>query len=80
MVFSGRAHPELAEEVAELLGAGLVPSSAYDFAAAHVLLDLDGGFAIREAADRGFAQLDAEVGGDFLGERRVGVASEENGI
>jgi len=32
MVFSGRAHPGLAEEVAELLGTGLVPTSAYDFA------------------------------------------------
>ena len=32
MVFSGRAHPELAEQVAELLGAGLVPTSAYEFA------------------------------------------------
>ena len=32
MVFTGRAHPELAEQVAELLGAGLVPTSAYDFA------------------------------------------------
>ena len=32
MVFSGRAHPELAEEVAELLGTGLVPQSAYEFA------------------------------------------------
>jgi ribose-phosphate pyrophosphokinase len=32
MVFSGRAHPELAQEVAELLGTGLVPTSAYDFA------------------------------------------------
>ena len=32
MVFSGRAHPELAEEVAELLGTGLVPTSAYEFA------------------------------------------------
>jgi ribose-phosphate pyrophosphokinase len=32
MVFSGRAHPELAEEVARLLGTGLVPTSAYDFA------------------------------------------------
>ncbi|TWD78996.1 ribose-phosphate pyrophosphokinase [Kribbella amoyensis] len=32
MVFSGRAHPELAEEVAEQLGSGLVPTSAYDFA------------------------------------------------
>jgi ribose-phosphate pyrophosphokinase len=32
MVFSGRAHPELAEEVAEQLGAGLVPTAAYEFA------------------------------------------------
>jgi ribose-phosphate pyrophosphokinase len=32
MVFTGRAHPELAEQVAEQLGAGLVPTSAYDFA------------------------------------------------
>jgi ribose-phosphate pyrophosphokinase len=32
MVFSGRAHPGLAEEVAVQLGAGLVPTSAYDFA------------------------------------------------
>ena len=32
MVFTGRAHPELAEEVSELLGSGLVPTSAYDFA------------------------------------------------
>jgi ribose-phosphate pyrophosphokinase len=32
MVFSGRAHPGLAEEVAAQLGSGLVPTSAYDFA------------------------------------------------
>ncbi len=32
MVFSGRAHPGLAEEVAEQLGTGLVPTSAYNFA------------------------------------------------
>jgi ribose-phosphate pyrophosphokinase len=32
MVFSGRAHPELAEEVADILGTPLVPTSAYDFA------------------------------------------------
>ena len=32
MVFSGRAHPELAEEVAEQLGTGLVPTQAYEFA------------------------------------------------
>ena len=32
MVFTGRAHPALAEEVAELLGTDLVPTSAYEFA------------------------------------------------
>jgi ribose-phosphate pyrophosphokinase len=32
MVFSGRAHPELAEQVADLLGTDLVPQSAYEFA------------------------------------------------
>ena len=32
MVFSGRAHPALAEEVADLLECGLVPQSAYAFA------------------------------------------------
>jgi len=32
MVFSGRAHPALADEVSELLGSGLVPQSAYAFA------------------------------------------------
>jgi ribose-phosphate pyrophosphokinase len=32
MVFSGRAHPALADEVAELLGTPLVPTSAYEFA------------------------------------------------
>jgi ribose-phosphate pyrophosphokinase len=32
LVFSGRAHPDLAEQVAKMLGTGLVPTSAYDFA------------------------------------------------
>ena len=32
MLFSGRAHPELAEEVAEELGVELTPTTAYDFA------------------------------------------------
>ena len=32
MLFSGRAHPVLAEEVADLLGTKLTPTSAYDFA------------------------------------------------
>ena len=32
MLFSGRAHPDLAEAVAEELGIGLTPTTAYDFA------------------------------------------------
>ena len=32
MLFSGRAHPELAKEVAEELGVGIVPTTARDFA------------------------------------------------
>ncbi|GGQ03559.1 ribose-phosphate diphosphokinase [Streptomyces roseolilacinus] len=32
MLFSGRAHPELAEEVAHRLGVGLVPTKVFDFA------------------------------------------------
>src|SRR3954462_4256825 len=32
MFLSGRAHPELAEEVATHLGVGITPQSAYDFA------------------------------------------------
>ena len=32
MVFAGRAHPQLAQEVADALGTTLVPTSAYDFA------------------------------------------------
>jgi ribose-phosphate pyrophosphokinase len=32
MLFSGRAHPELAEAVAEELGIELTPTTAYDFA------------------------------------------------
>ena len=32
MVFSGRAHTELADEVAEILGQQLVPTQAYEFA------------------------------------------------
>ncbi|MDW4905983.1 ribose-phosphate diphosphokinase [Streptomyces sp. ADMS] len=32
MFFSGRAHPELAQEVAQQLGVGVVPTKAFDFA------------------------------------------------
>lgn len=32
MLFSGRAHPELAEEVAKQLGIGVVPTKVFDFA------------------------------------------------
>ena len=38
MVFSGRAHPELSEEVARLLGTGLVPQSAYEFANSEIYI------------------------------------------
>ncbi|MGH3345828.1 MAG: ribose-phosphate diphosphokinase, partial [Nocardioides sp.] len=38
MVFSGRAHPELSEEVATLLGSGLVPTSAYEFANSEIYI------------------------------------------
>src|SRR4029078_3621315 len=36
MVFSGRAHPELAEEVVALLGTDLVPQSASNFAKSEI--------------------------------------------
>ena len=32
MVFSGRAHPELAAKVVDILGTHLVPTVAYEFA------------------------------------------------
>jgi ribose-phosphate pyrophosphokinase len=38
MVFSGRAHPGLAEEVADQLGTGLVPTSAYEFANSEIYI------------------------------------------
>jgi ribose-phosphate pyrophosphokinase len=38
MVFSGRAHPELALEVAETLGTTLVPTSAYEFANSEIYI------------------------------------------
>jgi ribose-phosphate pyrophosphokinase len=38
MVFSGRAHPELAQEVADQLGIGLVPQSAYQFANSEIYI------------------------------------------
>src|SRR3954467_5728300 len=38
MVFSGRAHPHLALEVAEALGTALVPTSAYDFANSEIYI------------------------------------------
>lgn len=37
-LFSGRAHPELANEVAEHLGAELVPTAAYDFANGEIFI------------------------------------------
>ena len=38
MVFSGRAHPGLADEVSEMLGSPLVPTSAYDFANSEIYI------------------------------------------
>ena len=38
MVFSGRAHPELAMEVVEELGTELVPTSAYEFANSEIYI------------------------------------------
>jgi len=38
MVFSGRAHPGLADEVAEQLGIDLVPTSAYEFANSEIYI------------------------------------------
>src|SRR3954469_140333 len=38
MVFSGRAHPQLAEEVTTLLGTALVPQVAYEFANSEIYL------------------------------------------
>jgi ribose-phosphate pyrophosphokinase len=38
MVFSGRAHPELAIEVAEILDIALVPQSAYEFANSEIYI------------------------------------------
>ena len=41
MVFSGRGHPELAEEIAAELGVGLVPTTAYDFANSEIYVRFD---------------------------------------
>ncbi len=38
MVFSGRAHPELAQAVAKELGIALVPTSAYEFANSEIYI------------------------------------------
>jgi len=41
MLFSGRAHPTLAEEVAELLETELIPTTAYDFANGEIYVRFD---------------------------------------
>ena len=41
MLFSGRTHPTLAREVAELLGVDLVPTTAYDFANGEIYIRFD---------------------------------------
>jgi hypothetical protein len=51
-----------------------------DVAGAHVLLDLDRDLAVAEAAHVRGTDLDAQVGGDFLGQHRVGVAGEQHGV
>ena len=38
MLFSGRAHPHLAQEVADLLDTSIVPTSAYDFANSEIYI------------------------------------------
>ncbi len=38
MLFSGRAHPQLSQEVADLLDTSIVPMSAYDFANSEIYL------------------------------------------
>lgn len=41
MLFSGRAHPELADEVAQLLDVGLVPTTLYEFANGEIYVRYD---------------------------------------
>ena len=41
MLFSGRAHPTLAQEVADLLETELVPTTAYDFANGEIYVRFD---------------------------------------
>ncbi len=41
MLFTGRAHRALADEVADLLGTAIVPTSAYDFANSEVYVRFD---------------------------------------
>jgi ribose-phosphate pyrophosphokinase len=41
MLFSGRAHPTLAQEVAELLETEIVPTTAYDFANGEIYVRFD---------------------------------------
>jgi ribose-phosphate pyrophosphokinase len=41
MLFTGRAHPALADEVADLLGTAIVPTSAYDFANSEIYVRFD---------------------------------------
>jgi hypothetical protein len=51
-----------------------------DVASANVLVDLDVGFTVGEAAHLGLAELDAEVGGDLLRQRRVRIPGEQHGV
>jgi ribose-phosphate pyrophosphokinase len=38
MLFSGRGYPELAQEIGEVLGVGVTPTTAYDFAAGEIFV------------------------------------------
>ena len=45
--------------------------------AAHIFLDLDEDFLVREAPDAGLADLDIQVAGDRLGQNPVRIAREK---
>src|SRR5690606_23130838 len=48
-----------------------------DILAAHVLLDLDEDFLVREAAHAGLAERDVEIAGYGLGQNPIGVARKK---
>ncbi len=42
MLFSGRSHPELAEEIAQELGCEVSPTKLYDFANGEIFVQFEG--------------------------------------